>query len=57
MPTFASEFFRTVGHNVGTAWVTRRKVWATLGLYASNLLGYTRTTMVRTMGCNSERRS
>ena len=57
MPTFASRFFGMTGLNVGTARVTGRKVWATLGLYASNPLGYTRATMVRTIGCNSERRS
>jgi hypothetical protein len=45
------------GHIVGTALETRRKVQATVGLYAPNLLGYTRATMVGTMGCNSERRS
>ena len=44
-------------HIIGTAFVRRRKVQATVGLYAPNLLGYTRATMVRTMGCNSERRS
>ncbi len=42
---------------VGTAWETRRKVQATVGLYAPNLLGNTRATMVRTMGCDSEKRS
>ncbi len=42
---------------IGTALETRRKVQATVGLYAPNLLGYTRATMVRTMGCHSERRS
>ena len=30
---------------------------ATVGLYAPNLLGYTRATMDVTMGCNAERRS
>ena len=30
---------------------------ATVGLYAPNLLGYTRATMVGTMGYDSERRS
>ena len=45
------------GHNVGTALERERKVWATIGQYAPNLLGYTRATMVRTMGCNSEKRS
>ncbi len=46
-----------IGHIVGTALETRRKVQATVGLYAPNPLGYTRATMVWTMGCNSERRS
>ena len=45
------------GYSRETALETGRKVWATVGLYAPNLLGYTRATMVRTMGCNSERRS
>ncbi len=44
-------------HIVETALETRRKVQATVGLYAPNLLGHTRATMVRTMGCDSERRS
>ncbi len=44
-------------HIVGTALETGRKVQATVGLYAPNLLGNTRATMVETMGCNSERRS
>ncbi len=57
MPTFASIFSGRNEHNVGTALETRRKVWATIGLYAPNLLGYTRATMVWTMGCNSDRRS
>ncbi len=34
---------------MGTALETRRKVQATVGLYAPNLLGYTRATMDRTM--------
>ena len=46
-----------IEHNVGTALETRRKVQATVGLYAPNLLGYTRATMVETMGRDSERRS
>ena len=33
-----------------TAFVRRRKVQATVGLYAPNPLGYTRATMVGTMG-------
>ncbi len=44
-------------HIIGTALETGRKVQATVGLYAPNLLGYTRATMVETMGCHSERRS
>ena len=46
-----------IGHIVGTALETGRKVQATVGLYAPNLLGYTRATMVRTKGYNSVRRS
>ena len=42
-------------HIIETALETRRKVQATVGLYAPNLLGYTRATMVRTMGCDTER--
>ncbi len=43
------------GNIVGTALETGRKVQATVGLYAPNLLGYTRATMVRTMGYYPER--
>ncbi len=46
-----------IEHIVGTAFERKRKVQATVGLYAPNLLGYTRATMVQTMGCHSERRS
>ncbi len=46
-----------IEHIVETALETRRKVQATVGLYAPNLLGYTRATMVQTMGCDSERKS
>ncbi len=42
-------------HIVETALERGRKVQATVGLYAPNPLGYTRATMVRTMGCNSVR--
>ena len=38
-----------------TALETRRKVQATLGPYAPNLLGYTRATKVGTMGYDIER--
>ncbi len=44
-------------HIVGAALETGRRVQATVGLYAPNLLGYTRATMIRTMGYDSERRS
>ncbi len=44
-------------HIVRTARENGRKVQATVGLYAPNLLVYTRATTVWTMGCNSERRS
>ena len=46
-----------IEHIIETALETGRKVQATIGLYAPNLLGYTRATMVGTMGHNSERRS
>ena len=42
-------------HTVETAFERRRKVQATPSLYDPNLLGYTRATMVVTMGCNTER--
>jgi hypothetical protein len=42
-------------HIVETALERGRKVQATVGLYAPNLLGYTRATMVRTMGRDTER--
>ncbi len=42
---------------MGTAFERRRKVQATVGLYAPNLLGYTRATMVGTMGHDPEKGS
>ena len=57
MPTIANKFFGMIEHIVGTALETRRKVQATVGLYAPNPLGYTRATMVWTMGCNPVRGS
>ena len=57
MPTITIDSFWRIGYIVGTALETRRKVQATVGLYAPNSLGYTRATMVGTMGYNSERRS
>ncbi len=41
----------------GLPLIKRRKERATIGQYAPNFLGYTRPTMRRTIGCNSERRS
>ena len=46
-----------IEHIIETALETRRKVQATVGLYAPNLLGDTRITMAATMGYNSEKRS
>ncbi len=43
-----------IEHTMETAFVRRRKVQATVGLYAPNLLGYTRATMVGTMGYDRE---
>jgi hypothetical protein len=57
VPIVANVSARASEHTMGTAVETQRKVQATVGLYAPNLLGYTRATMVGTMGCNSERRS
>ena len=57
MLTIANKFFRMIEHIVRTALETGRKVQATVGLYAPNLLGYTRATMVGTMGYDSEKRS
>jgi hypothetical protein len=54
---FANVSVRMSEHNKKTASETERKVQATPGLYAPNLLGYTRATMIGTMGCNAERRS
>ncbi len=44
-----------IEHIVETAFERRRKVQATVGLYAPNLLGYARATMTGTMGYNTER--
>ena len=53
--TVATVSARMSEHTVETAFVRRRKVQATAGLYDPNLLGYTRATMVVTLGCNTER--
>ena len=42
---------------IGPLLLKQRKEWATVGPYGADALGYTRPTMVRTMRCNSERRS
>ncbi len=55
VPTIATGIHGSTEHIVGTALERGRKVWATVGLYAPNLLGYTRATMTETMGCNTER--
>ncbi len=57
MLTVASESSEMIVHTVRTARETGRKVQATVGLYASNPLGYTRATTVGTMGCDPERGS
>ena len=44
-------------YHIQIALVTRMKVWATLGEYSPNPLGYTRASMVDTTRCDSERRS
>ncbi len=46
-----------IEHIAGTALETRRKVQATVGLYAPNPLGDTRATMVGTIGRDPERGS
>ena len=55
--TIAIRLFKVTGHIVGTDLETGRRAQATVGLYAPNFMGYTRATMVGTMGYNSERRS
>ncbi len=42
---------------MGLPALSGRKEWATVGQYGPNPLGYTRHTMVGTMGSDSERRS
>ena len=49
MPTIASGSHGMTVHIVGTALERGRKVQATVGLYAPNLLGNTRATMIGTM--------
>ena len=45
-----------VGTLMGPPVINWRKEWTTVGPYAPNPLGYTRATMVKTMGSNVERR-
>ena len=44
-------------NDIQTAWVTRRRVWATLGEYSLNALGNTRAAMLYSVRCDSEKRS
>ena len=48
-------FFFENEHTDETAFERMRKVQATVRLYAPNALGYTRATMITTIGCNTER--
>ncbi len=57
MLTIANSSFGKTEHIVRTARETGRKAQATVGLYAPNPLGYTRATMVKTMGYDPERGS
>ncbi len=44
-------------YNIQIALVTWMKVWATLGVYSPNPLGYTRASMLYAKRCDSEKRS
>ncbi len=50
-------FFGNRGTLAGPLAKSQRKVWATVGQYGPNPLGYTRPTMDGTMGCDPERGS
>ena len=54
-PTVASMSSGMVGTLLGPPLLKGRKDWATVGQHAPNYPGYTRATMVRTMGINTER--
>ena len=54
-PTVASCSFGKMGTLLGPPLLKRRKEWATVGQHAPNYPGYTRATMVRTMGIDTER--
>ncbi len=49
-PTVASVLSGVTGTLWGPPLLKRRKEWATVGQYAPNIPGYTRATMVGTMG-------
>ena len=55
MPTVASIPSGVMGTQRGPPLLKRRKVRATVGQYAPDDSGYTRATMVRTMGTYTER--
>ncbi len=54
-PTVASMFSGMMGTLLGPPLLKRRKEWATVGQHAPNYPGYTRATMVRTMGNSTEK--
>ncbi len=54
-PTVASVLSGVTGTLWGPPLLKRRKEWATVGQYAPNIPGYTRATMVGTMGIYPER--
>ena len=51
----ASLTFGLMGTLLGPPLLKGRKEWATVGQHAPNYPGYTRATMVRTMGFDTER--
>ena len=54
-PTIASSISGWLGTLSGPPLLKGRKEWATVGQHAPNYPGYTRATMVRTMGSDTER--
>ncbi len=54
-PTVASIVSGLMGTLLGPPLLKRRKEWATVGQHAPNYPGYTRATMDRTMGFDTER--
>ena len=55
MPTVASMSFGMMRTLLGPPLLKRRKELATVGQHAPNYPGYTRATMGRTMGIDTER--